>query len=47
MRTKDEIVLRDFTIANLLGQGIFAIIHVGEQTMAVQAGSNLRGVLFL
>lgn len=47
MRTKYEIILRDFTIADLLGQSIFAIIYVGEQTMAVQAGSNLRGILFL
>lgn len=45
--TQDEIVLRNLSIPNLLGQCILAVVYIGEEAKRVQAASDLRCVVFL
>lgn len=46
-RTQEEIVLCDFTVANLLGKRVSPVVHVGEQPQRGQFIGNLLGILFL
>ena len=47
IRTQDEVVLRNFSIPDLLWQCVLTVIYIGEQSKGIEAVSNFRCVVFL
>jgi hypothetical protein len=47
LQTQDEVVLRNFSIPNLLRQGVLTVIHISEKSKGAEAVSNFRRVVFL
>ena len=47
MLTENEVVLRNLSVADLLVQGVFAIVDVGEDTQRVESLGDLRGICVL
>ena len=47
IQTQDEVVLRNFSIPNLLWQGVLTVIHISEKSKGGEAVSYFRCVVFL
>ena len=45
--TKDEVVLRDLAIADLLGKRVVAVVDVRKDVQVVQLLDNLGSIVFL